>query len=140
MLIAAAEAYRAALERQCPVGPPASASAPAAAARAAFAELVNARPSEIAFLPSTSTGENLVAECLDLGPMDGNVVTDALPFEGALIHLYELEKRGLDLRVVKPRDGRIELRDLERVVARWRSRFRTCNVLGSPTSSATASR
>lgn len=118
MPIAVAAAYRAAVERRSTVGPPASASAPAAAARTAFAELINARPSEIAFLPNTSTGENLVAEGLGLGRMDGNVVTDALHFEGALIHLYELQKRGLDLRVVMPREGRIELRDLERVVDR----------------------
>ena len=48
--------------------------------------------------------------------IDGNVVTDALHFEGALIHLMELQKRGLDLRVVMPRDGRIDVHDLERVV------------------------
>jgi selenocysteine lyase/cysteine desulfurase len=45
-------------------------------------------------------------------------VTDALHFEGALIHLFELQRRGLDLRVVKPRGWRIELEDLEKVVDR----------------------
>ena len=47
---------------------------------------------------------------------DGNVVTDALHFDGALVHLLELQKQGLDLRVVKPRDYRIDMRDLEKVV------------------------
>jgi hypothetical protein len=35
------------------------------------------------------------------------VVTDALHFDGALVHLHELKKQGLDLRMVLPRDGRI---------------------------------
>src|SRR6185436_18596195 len=80
--------------------------------------LINAKPSEVSFIPNTSTGENLVVECLGIGRNAGNVVTDALHFEGALIHLYELQKRGLDLRVVMPRENRIELRDLERVIDR----------------------
>ena len=54
---------------------------------------------------------------LDIPHTDGNVVTDALHFEGALLHLGELKKRnGLDLRIVKPRDWRIDLRDMEQLV------------------------
>src|SRR5215469_14886019 len=83
-----------------------------------FAALINAKPSEIAFVPNTSTGENLVVNGLGLPASGGNVVTDALHFEGALIHLKSLQAQGLDLRVVKPRDWRIELRDLERVIDR----------------------
>jgi selenocysteine lyase/cysteine desulfurase len=89
---------------------------PGVDAKAAFAALINAKPSEIAYIPNTSTGENLVVECLGIGKFDGNVVTDALHFEGALVHLLELQKQGLDLRVVMPREGRIEMKDLERVV------------------------
>ena len=86
--------------------------------RAAFAALINAKPSEVGYIPNTSAGENLVVECLNITKFDGNVVTDALHFEGALVHLMELQKQGLDLRVVQPRDGRIDIRDLERVVDR----------------------
>jgi len=86
--------------------------------RAAFAALINARREEISYISNTSTGENLVVEALGINRFDGNVVTDALHFEGALLHLMELKKQGLDLRVVMPREGRIELRDLERVVDR----------------------
>lgn len=86
--------------------------------RAEFAALINARPSEIALVPNTTTGENLVSNGLNLLDGSCNVVTDALHFEGALIHLRELRKRGLDLRIVRPRDGRIHLSDLERVVDR----------------------
>ena len=86
--------------------------------KAAFASLINAKPSEISYIPNTSAGENLVVECLGITKFDGNVVTDALHFEGALVHLMELQKQGLDLRVVAPRGGRIEMSDLERVVDR----------------------
>ena len=71
--------------------------------KALFAGLINAKPSEIAYVSSTSAGENLVVQALDLDRrFDGNVVTDGLHFEGALLHLMELKKQGLDVRVVKP--------------------------------------
>src|SRR5262245_33725936 len=91
---------------------------PTATARALFAELINAKPSEIAFVSSTSAGENLVVQSLDLHRrFDGNVVTDGLHFEGAIMHLMELKKQGLDVRVVKPtKEFRIDLKDLEKVV------------------------
>lgn len=82
-----------------------------------FATLINAKPSEISFIPNTTTGENLVVNGLGIPHTDGNVVTDALHFEGALLHLGELQKRnGLDLRIVQPRDWRIDLRDMASVV------------------------
>jgi selenocysteine lyase/cysteine desulfurase len=86
--------------------------------RDAFAALINAKRSEISYIPNTSTGENLIFEALDISRSDANVVTDALHFEGALVHLLELRKQGLDLRLVMPREGRIDMRDLERVVDR----------------------
>jgi len=82
-----------------------------------FASLINAKKSEISFIPNTSTGENLVVSGLDIPRSGGNVVTDALHFEGALLHLQALQQNaGLDLRVVKPREWRIELKDLERAI------------------------
>lgn len=91
---------------------------PAHSPKELFAQLINAEPSEISYVPSTSVGENLVVNGLGIKRFDGNVVTDALHFEGALIHLMELQKQGLDLRIVKPRDFRIEMRDFEQVVDR----------------------
>ncbi|HEX4934064.1 MAG TPA: aminotransferase class V-fold PLP-dependent enzyme, partial [Gemmatimonadaceae bacterium] len=69
---------------------------------------------------STSAGENLVVRALGLDHWrDGNVVTDGLHFEGALMHLDALRRRGLDVRVVQPTaDARIDFRDLERAVDR----------------------
>src|ERR1041385_7033782 len=90
-------------------------------AKAKFAALINAKPSEISYVPNTSTGENLVVNGLGLekAGSDSNVVTDALHFDSALLHLGELKRRsGLDLRIVMPRDWRIDLKDLERVIDR----------------------
>jgi selenocysteine lyase/cysteine desulfurase len=87
-------------------------------AKALFAELINAKPSEIAYVSSTSVGENLVVSALGLDrPTDANVVTDWLHFDGALVHLLDLQRRGLDVRVAKPTaDYRIDIRDIERRV------------------------
>ena len=117
MPIAAGEAYHRVVDRRASLGTPPP-SGPRPDPLAAFASLINAKPSEVSFIPNTSTGENLVVECLGIRRNAGNVVTDALHFEGALIHLYELQRQGLDRRVVMPRDNRIELRDLERVIDR----------------------
>ena len=87
--------------------------------KAEFAALINAEPHEIAFVPNTSTGEVLVVHGLDIPRGGGNVVTDALHFEGAIVHLQSLQRdAGLDLRVVMPRDGRIDVEDLATVVDR----------------------
>ena len=88
--------------------------------KALFAALIGADTTEIAYVPSTSFGENLVTESLGLHErFHGNVVTDGLHFEGALMHLLELKKKGLDVRVVKPTpEFRIDMKDLERVVDR----------------------
>jgi len=86
--------------------------------RAQFASLINANPAEISLVESTSRGENLVVNGLGLPSSGGNVVTDALHFEGSLILYGELQKRGLDVRLVRPREWRIELADMEKVIDR----------------------
>ncbi len=92
--------------------------APTLDAKGLFAELINAKPTEIASVSSTSAGENLVIQALELDrKFHGNVVSDDLHFDGALVHLMELKKKGLDVRIVKPtKDFRIDMKDLEKVV------------------------
>jgi selenocysteine lyase/cysteine desulfurase len=85
-------------------------------AKTEFAKLIHALPSELSFVPSTTVGENLVAAALDLPRSGGNVVTDALHFEGSLYQYGELAKQGLDLRIVRPREWRLELADLDKVI------------------------
>jgi len=67
-----------------------------------FAKLIHASASEISFVPSTTVGENLIAASLDLGRHKGNVVTDALHFEGSLYQYGELAKQGLEVRIARP--------------------------------------
>ena len=87
-------------------------------AKALFAGLINARPSEIAFIPSTLAGENLVVSGLGLPTAGGNVVTDALHFEGSLYLYGAMERQGLEVRTVRPREWRIRLEDVEKAVDR----------------------
>ena len=83
------------------------------AAVAAFARLINASPEDIAVVPSTMEGENLIVQSLDLDKTTG-VTTDAYHYS---LPLYgELEKRGVPVAIAAPRDNRIELDDLERLV------------------------
>lgn len=87
--------------------------------KAEFASLINAKTTEISYIPNTTTGEILVVQGLGIPHSGGNVVTDALHFESSIIHLQSLEKTaGLDLRIVMPREGKIDLEDLDRVVDR----------------------
>jgi selenocysteine lyase/cysteine desulfurase len=100
----------------------ATSGALASSVKAAFASLINAQPSEIAFIPNTSSGENLVVNGLEIADQARrgiNVVTDALHFDGSILNLQLLQRdRGLDLRIVMPRDNgsRIDLRDMEKVI------------------------
>jgi selenocysteine lyase/cysteine desulfurase len=102
----------------------ATSGALAARVKATFASLINAKPSEISFIPNTSTGENLVVNGLEIGEQARrgiNVVTDALHFDGSILNLQLLQRdRGLDLRIVMPRDNgsRIDVRDMEKVIDR----------------------
>jgi selenocysteine lyase/cysteine desulfurase len=81
-----------------------------------FAGLINAKPSEISLVQNTSSGENLIVNGMGIPGGSGNVVTDALHFDGSLVLYGELAKQGLDLRMVRPRDWRISLEDLDRVI------------------------
>jgi selenocysteine lyase/cysteine desulfurase len=88
------------------------------ALKAAFAKLINAQPNEIAFVSSTSDGENIVTLGLDLPRKKGNVVLDELHFTSSLYMFKELEKKGVELRIVKHRNWAIDIRDMERAIDR----------------------
>lgn len=81
--------------------------------RGQFARLINASTDEVGFLFSTSEGENLVAQALDLARGD-NVVIDELHYESEFVLYRELEaRRGVELRIARHRDGAVTARDLE---------------------------
>jgi len=84
--------------------------------RSQFAKLINATPDEIGFLFATTEGENTVANNIPLSPGD-NVVVDDLHYDGALVVYRQLEKRrGIELRIVRHRDGALTPADFARRV------------------------
>jgi selenocysteine lyase/cysteine desulfurase len=104
--------------------PPDEVSAMQRDVKAAFARLIHAEVSEVAYVNSTTAGESLFVSALGLTDADpgtgragaGNIVTDALHFEGSL-YLYDaLRKQGVDVRVVRPRDWRIPLEDMKKAI------------------------
>lgn len=83
-----------------------------------FAALINAPASSISLVPRTIAGESLVVSGLDLERTRGNIVTDELHFQGSLNLYRSLQSRGVDVRIVKQRNWRIEHSDLEAAIDR----------------------
>jgi selenocysteine lyase/cysteine desulfurase len=103
------------MERPIPLGDMLRA---AGTVRGQYATLVGATPDEIAFLYATSEGENIVARGLGLKAGD-NVVVDELHYETTFVLYRELERAlGVELRIVKARDGAVEASDFARLVDR----------------------
>lgn len=83
-----------------------------------FGQLINASPAEIAFTSSTSDGENIVVMGMDLPSKKGNVVIDELHFTTSLYMYKELEKQGVELRIVKHRNWTIDPADMDKAIDR----------------------
>ena len=79
------------------------------------AALNGALRSEIAFVPSTSWGINLVAQSYDWKPGD-NVVGDDMEFPSIFYPWRLLAKRGVEYRLAKNRDGRVTVDDFAAMV------------------------
>ncbi len=90
--------------------------------REMFATLINAKPSEIAFIANTTDGENLVTAGMDLGRRRGNVVLDDLHYQASKFLYHMLEKQGdIELRVVRHRADpywRMDPKDMEQAIDR----------------------
>ncbi|MEG3152454.1 aminotransferase class V-fold PLP-dependent enzyme [Sphingomonas sp. ZT3P38] len=84
--------------------------------KANFARLINASPEEIAFVQSTTAGEQLVIDALDLPRAGGRIVTDTLHFFGSFYLYEELARQGMDVAWLRPRDNRIDLDEMERAI------------------------
>jgi selenocysteine lyase/cysteine desulfurase len=81
------------------------------AAREKVARFIGAGHDEIAFLPNTSWGLNLVAQSFPWKEGD-NVVTDDMEFPSNAYPWLSLEKRGVECRLAKNREGRVTLDDI----------------------------
>jgi selenocysteine lyase/cysteine desulfurase len=80
--------------------------------------MIGASPTEIAFTSSTSDGENIVVLGMDLAKKKGNVVIDELHFTTSLYMYKELEKQGVELRIVKHRNWAIDPADMDKAIDR----------------------
>lgn len=82
-----------------------------------FARLINADVRELAYVNSTTAGESMFVSSLGLPSSQGNIVTDALHFEGSLYLYGALKEQGMDVRLVRPdKHWRINLEDMARVI------------------------
>lgn len=84
--------------------------------KAEYGALINADADEIAFVQSTSDGENIVVAGLGLPERGGNVVLDDLHFTTSLFMYKMLEEQGLELRVVKSRDGEVPIEAMDAAI------------------------
>jgi selenocysteine lyase/cysteine desulfurase len=88
-----------------------------------FARLINAKPEEIAFVQSTTEGENLVVAGLRLGETKGNVVIDDLHYQASKYMYRMMQQEGrIELRIVplREREGRwaVHAEDMEKAIDR----------------------
>jgi len=84
-----------------------------------FGALINASPSEIAFTANTTDGENIVFMGLfsgGSGRSGGNIVIDELHFTSSLYMYKELEKKGIELRIVKHKNWAIDPEDMAKAI------------------------
>src|SRR5918995_1799619 len=85
--------------------------------KAKFGALINAKATEIAYIANTTDGENIVVMGLDLAKQKGaNVVIDELHFTSSLYMYKELEKQGVQLRIVKHKNWAIEPEDMGKAI------------------------
>jgi len=76
--------------------------------RAAMAELLGAKPSEIAFTKNTTEGLNVAAHGFDLRPGDNVVLTDLEHVANVWVWKH-WEAKGVELRYARNREGRLPL-------------------------------
>ena len=75
-----------------------------------YARLINAHVEEVAYVQSTTVGENLVLRALGYPARPGRIVTDELHYVGSLPTYAELAKRGVDVVTLRAdSQGRIDI-------------------------------
>lgn len=79
-----------------------------------FAKLIEAEPNEIALVPNTSTGLNIIANMLNY-PSGSNVVVTDLEYP-SVVYPWLSGRLGVEVRYVKNVGGKILLDDVEKAV------------------------
>lgn len=88
--------------------------------KASFARLINATPEEIAFVQSTTAGEQAIIDALGFPREKGRIVTDTLHFFGSFYLYEELARQGVKVVWLRPRErsgaARIAIDDIEKAI------------------------
>lgn len=81
-----------------------------------FAKLINAEFDEVAYVQSTSAGEQAIVRALGFPHSGGHIVTDVLHFPGSRATYDGLARMGMDVTRIEERAGRIELEDIKKAL------------------------
>jgi cysteine desulfurase/selenocysteine lyase len=81
-----------------------------------FADLIHATPEEIVLIKNTTEGINIAANGLPLNPGDNVVITDLEHLNNVYPWLNQQKRKGVEVRILKSRDGRLHLEDLAPLV------------------------
>ncbi len=89
--------------------------------RGRFAKLINASPDEVTFTKNISEGLNMIATGIDWKPGDNVVLCPELEHPNNVYCWLNLQRFGVEVRMVKPQDARIPVdRMIEAMDARTR--------------------
>ena len=83
---------------------------------ALFATLINAEVDELAYVQSTTVGENLLLQALKLVEKGGQVITDDLHYFGSYQIYGELQKQGVKVITLRNHNGKIDLAQYEAAI------------------------
>jgi selenocysteine lyase/cysteine desulfurase len=81
-----------------------------------FAGLIHATPEEIVPIKNTTEGLNIAANGLPLNPGDNVIITDLEHLNNVYPWLNLQNRKGVEVRILKSRDGRLHLKDLTPLV------------------------
>lgn len=114
--LAARDAVRAYLDQRATMDGHYPTDAVETRVKASFAKLINATPEEVAFVQSTTAGEQAILDALGYPRERARIVTDTLHFFGSFYVYEELAKQGVDVAWLRPKDNRIAIDDLEQAI------------------------
>jgi len=83
--------------------------------RQALGRLINASPEEIAFVQNTAEGINIAAHAIPFQPGD-NVIFCDMEYPANVYPWMNLERHGVEARIIPNREGGLALDDLEEYV------------------------
>ena len=84
--------------------------------RGRFAAMIGAGEREVGLVHCTKAGEQIALDAVDAVRKGGNIVTNDLHFSGSLHNLLGMRKAGRDVRIVKARDWKVPLEEMEKAI------------------------